>query len=272
MSKIKFSAKNVSEYTKKTKRTLDAIDDNTAYRDRLLPHGYEEALLQTIKDRRIQTDDLALAYLRKRQEKISYCNQLADDFITVKSTLAFYAGRVRKGLRKDKALLKKLGIPGRQEKTYAGFIDRADTFYDVGTTDEDARVKLETIGITTAQLTASKAELAAFAALWAKCEILKGECQELVEARDQSLSTLTGSMGALILVCKREFKDTPQALEALGIFMRNTPPKRKKKTTEPVATEPTTEPVTEPSTEPATTEPATTEPAVTEPAAAANVA
>ncbi len=249
-----FSARKSTDFLLSVARTMEQINHYQDYKDRITSCGYTEEHFQTINTKQEAGQDKRQEYLEKRQERKSKCKRLKSNSNARKRKYSYFKGRVRESCKDDKELLDQLGFSSRREGSYTGFYDQYEMFLRVATTNAEVTAKLNAIGITTEALQAEATELEGFLTLWTECEHLKGLCQRLIEERDQIIKELRRLMRPLIITCKHEFQNTPQALEVLGIFVRNAPLKPK------TNTEPTTEP-TEP------TEPTTPTEPITEPAA-----
>ncbi len=260
VKKQRFSAKSDSDYLHSTQHTLEIYMEVQEYQDRLLIQGYDPAQITILSDALAAGLASAEGYLAKRQLRKSRVNKMQVDFGSLLRRFSSLTTRIRKIYSGDDQLLNLLGLDKKRQETYGGFIDQGNHFYTTALGSEDARVKLEAIGLTAAVLQASFDEITDFKTLWVECQRLKGDCQRMVEARGGDMKRLRRLMGAFIAACRHEFADTPQALETLGIFARNSAPK--KNDTEPVSQDPgTNDPGTN---DPGTNDPGngTTEPAV----------
>ncbi len=234
----RFSSMPESEFLNKTQFTLEQFGKRQDFQDRMLVHGYDENQILKLTTALSASTTSSAAYIEKRQEKMAKCKKLEIDFKAVKSRYSNLTARIRSLYGNDEEFLRELGLNKKREKTYAGFIPQGKLFYSVSVNKEAVRLKLEDIGIGVALLEAAKDEFEAFIVLWGECESLKGECQQFVEARDGNHKKLRQLTRAFIIACKHEFKDTPQALETLGIFVRNSKPKQTAGDTEPIDTDP----------------------------------
>ncbi len=252
IKKLRFSGKIISELLSKALRIINGLIGNQSYKDRMLNQGYTDTAYQEMQDATTTAYDLSQQHLTARQLKRSKCKTTKNKLKACKANYGYYNQRIRDRYRGDDELLHKLAIPGSTESSYTGFSDQAQMFYTTALTDEDARTKLEAIGITSQAIQEGLDLLNAFRTAWEESETAKGHCQRLVEARDQAIKELRKLLNALIVSCRHEFKDTPQALEVLGIFVRNSSTKNTKTNTEPTEpSEPTEPTTTEPATQPA---------------------
>jgi hypothetical protein len=183
------------------------------------------------------------AYLEKRQEKLARYETLKESYRTSGKGYIANIKRLRKEFKNDPQATAELGLQGLRDRTRAGYTEQAVTFYNKAMNTPDILAKLQPLGYSTEKLVGELRNVESYQGSISQYKKAQGECQKYVEDRDKAFKRLHDWTSAFVASCRYAFEESPQALEELGIFMRNQPKPRKKEDSE---TDPDTGPVTPP--------------------------
>lgn len=113
-----------------------------------------------------------------------------------------------------------LGLAGRRQRSYAGWIAQAQQFYTNALDRPELVSQLARFGVTESKLLAGQAQLAAVEATTAAHHRTRGQSQHTTTVRDDALRALRRWHADFIAVARVALADRPQALEKLGITVR----------------------------------------------------
>lgn len=238
--------------------TFENLNQLADFKTRIDSQGYTETRLtegETMYDEAVV---LYSDHLDMVLESGAKGREVQDQLSVMLNTYTTIAERIRSEYEDDDKMLAGLGLYGKTPRYRASFIEQARRFYSKSINKADYAQKITLIGILPEKLQAELDALPGFQSLCREYEKLKGECQRLVVERDKAVKKLRKWMKAFVTTCRYEFKDNPQAMEAIKIFVRNGPkPRPDEEPAGDTGTGDDTADTTEP---PVDTEPPATEP------------
>lgn len=249
-------SKRDSRFLYNTRTTFDNINKNPVITAELEKVSYNVDRILAGKAIHTEAEGKFRELLDSRKVRKSLTRKMGKHFKAVSGEYTGHAQRMRKELVDFPEILDELGLTGPMKTDISGFIDQASHFYGKALGNPQIAAAILPFGFTPELLTESQTRFLEYQTARSNYEKSGGELQRLVEEKDKAIKKLRKWMAALTAAARVAFAGNLQALEEIGLFMRN---KAKPKDKTPGDTDP---PVVEP---PEPTEPA--EPA--EPAIAA---
>lgn len=219
---MRFSNRFYSNYLQITWGIFEKIKNFSDFLAVIVNYGYDNARIEQGKELYNEFHNYHHLYLEKRQAALSKVKALEAQFKTVFTEYANLVKRLRTELKNDLETKTILGAKGERERSKTGFIDQAINFYNMAMKPETFS-KIQGFGITQEILKAGLQHVREFYDFRIVYESMRGECQELVEKRDQSYLKFRDWMTAFITTCKVAYAGNLQTLEKFGMFMRNRP-------------------------------------------------
>lgn len=226
--------KQSSSYLEVSRVTLENIEKNEEVKGLLAAKSYDEVRLQDGKTRFDTVTATIQLYFARNEQTLS--KRIESD-LAMKDAQFMYSNitmRLRSFYRASPETVSALGISGRRENNPAKFMVQAGSFYDKVMNTPELLAISETGGVSTAELTEGLGHLNSYMTLRTQYVSFKGSLQKLKVQRKLELNYFKAWMTPLRYTLRIIFKNNPQTLEELGIFVRNSKIK-KKKTTEPAA-------------------------------------
>jgi hypothetical protein len=222
-----YSRKSFSDYLLKTRVVFDNLEKLPELKTVLLEFGYDDARIQVGAALRTTAETLFQEHLEKRQLWQSMTATLNEKLDEAYKVFTAYVQWLRKELTGDPQSIAVLGLKGPRERRGGRFVDQSTNFYSTAINDPVLLAKLQTFGLTLEKLQAGLDLVNAYSTVYSEYKEVKGDCQRLVVDRDNAFKVLRLWMAAFVAAGRVAFKDNPQTLERLGIFVRNQPKSRK---------------------------------------------
>lgn len=247
-----------ANYLEMTRVLFANIEKHPTVKTKIATVGYDDVKLDEGRALRATFEGLYRGHLEKHQDRLAASQRVKEAFKTARFTYSDLVKRLRVEFRNDGEARAELGLEGERLETRSGFIEQATHFYNVAMTHLEIQTKIHATGLSSENIQAASDTLTAFKTALENHKNLLGECQELVEDRDQAFKIFRNWISAFITTCRSLFRDNPQTLEKLNVFVRNRSPRK------PAANEePPTDPGTNPEPEPNTNEEPQVDPGTT---------
>jgi hypothetical protein len=223
---MQHSSKTYSDYLERTRVLFANIEKHPEIKTKIAEAGYSDARLAEGSGLRKQFEDLYRLHLEKYQDRLAAYERVRDTRITARIAYGDLVNRLRVEFRTDPETRAELGLNGKRLQTKTGFIEQSTHFYNAASTHVDIQAKIQALGLTPESIQAAADTLTAYQTELEGYESLKGECQQLIVDRDQAFKTFRNWITAFTTTCRSLFRDNPQTLEKLNIFVRNSKPKK----------------------------------------------
>lgn len=223
---MRFSNTFYSNFLQVTWGIFEKIRNFPEFLAVIAEYGYDNARIEEGKALYDAFSKYHHQYLEKRQVSYSKTKALDALFRKVFKQYANFVKRLRWELKGDLETRTVLGAKGYRERTRAGFIDQATNFYNMAMKSETLS-KIERYGVSIEKLQGGLQLVREYHDFCNVCDSLRGECQELIEKRNQAYLTLRDWMTAFITSSKIAYAGNLQTLEKLGMFMLNRPRRKR---------------------------------------------
>lgn len=243
------ASKYYADYLEMTRVLFANIEKHPDIKTKIAAEGYDDPRLAEGSGLRQQFETLYRTHLEKFQDRLAAYKRVQETRDLARITYGDLVKRLRSEFLDNKEIRDELGLNGSRLTSKTGFIEQATHFYNVLTTHTNVQTSVAAIGLTPEAIGAAAATLSTYQTDLESYQDLKGQCQQLVVDRNKAFRTVRKWINTLITTLRSLFRDNPQTLEKLNIFVRNSPSKKKTVTVEEEPpTEPgtTTDPVTEP--------------------------
>jgi hypothetical protein len=215
------TSKFFSDFLEGTRVLFENLEKLPDFKTRILEFGYDDARLAEGRELRTKVEETFRLSLIAAEERNSQAKIVAQKLAVVMDEYMGYVTRLRAELAAEPELLALLGLYGRRDRAKSLVLEQVSRFFDVAANNADVFTKLQRFGVTVEKIQAANADIDAYKVELAEYERLKGVCQDLVEQRNAAFKPLRMWVTAFIASCKVAFADNKQALEQLGIFIRN---------------------------------------------------
>lgn len=222
-----FSNKQNSEFLSSSKTILVNINNNTEMLNLLQTRSYGSARLAVGLGKVADAEAKSRAHLEKRQEKLAATVKIEEKRQEVHDRCVSFGTSLRSHFKHEPDMIKHLGMDVRWGRRNADFIEQSVHLYNRALSTPEVLDRLVAEGIEESMLQSDFALVQEYETNRQDYVRLKGECQEKVETREQSLDIARAWMTGLKTTLKALYRKNPQALESVGITVRNKRRKRK---------------------------------------------
>ncbi|WP_430935286.1 hypothetical protein [Saccharicrinis sp. 156] len=139
----------------------------------------------------------------------------------LEDTFNIHRKKAKVVFRNDPLTADKLSISGAMPRTYMKWLEAANKFYSVASTDTAIQGKLARLKISVDDLTAASTMISDLKAARAEYLKEKGESQDATKNKDAAFAKIDDWMSEFYAVAKIGLEDNPQLLEALGKTVRS---------------------------------------------------
>ena len=215
--------KEVNELIRKVETACVNALPNAEIMAKLSAYGYTVEVLTEVKDGPLENLKAAEALKIKEYNEKNIATSEADNLRKEFNKLyTDHVGLIRIALKNEPVLLKSLDVMGHRAKAIGTYLDQAKAFYNGLDNNPTAKAALLKLNTTEEELTGMKAKLAEIDAAREVQSKEKGEAQLATDKRDKIYDELNEWYQTFCGIAKIAFADSPQTLEILGIFVRNT--------------------------------------------------
>lgn len=218
-----FSSKSNSDFLSSSNATLVNIESNTAMLGRLQTRSYSTTRLTAGSNKIANAQAVFRSHLQKRQEKLAASVKIQEKRREVQDRCVSFGTSLRYHFKKEPDMIKNLGLDVRWSRRNADFIEQTLHLYNRALTTPEILARLVAEGIEEPMLQSDMALIQEYEAQRRDFVRLKGECQELVEQRDLAIAEAKSWMAGLKTTLRAIYRNNPQALESVGILVRNAP-------------------------------------------------
>ncbi len=215
------TSKFFSDYLEGTRVLFENLEKLPDFKTRILDVGYDDPRLVEGRDLRTKVEESFRLYLKAAEERNSQGKIVAQKLAEVMNEYMGYVNRLRWELVAEPEMLDLLGLLGRRDRAKSLVLEQVGRFYDVAENNAQVLPRIQRLGVTVEKIQAANAGIDGYKAELAEYERLKGVCQELVERRDAEFKPLRIWVTAFVASSRVAFAENKQALEQLGIFIRN---------------------------------------------------
>jgi hypothetical protein len=218
---MRSASKKYADYLSATRVLFANVEKYPEVKTRIAEFSYDDARLTEGKGLRTQFEDLYRLHLETYQARLAAYQRVREARTAARITYGDMVKRLRSHFRYDPEARADLGLNGDRLETRSGFLEQATHFYNAASTHADIQAKILPLGLTPEKIGEAAATLAAYQSEWEEHERLKGECQQIVVDRDLAFKVFRHWVTTFVTTCLSAFRDNPQTLEKLGVFVRN---------------------------------------------------
>jgi hypothetical protein len=236
--------KHVEQYLDQTRIILERVKEDTAVKELIVTYGYTDERLDEGIALYSQVDSLYHELITRRGEQAKLSFSVQEKFENLAARFSALSVVFKTVFFDNPELLKELGLIGRTKRSLPAFITQVTSVYTNARDKQHILDQIAGFDLTTEKLQAELDEVDELHRLHKEHVGLRGECQNLVEERDKKLAQLKRFMRQLKTILLMLYKESPQTLERLGIFVRNR--RKSPAKTEPPDTNTEPDPQTDP--------------------------
>jgi len=210
--------KGITDSIQDWQLTLDAARANPQISKELAKQGYNGDRMNVgiglVGEFKVQQQ----AYQQAIGEQCGATDALQLAQQVANATYMFHIKVARLAVPKDRDLWRTLGLNGRREQSYNGWLEQTEAFYD---NLPEALPFLKNHGITAASIEQAKEQIQAVRDARVSQTHRKGATQISKQQRDETLAQLEEWMEDFIRTARFVYAKNPQQLESLGIAVSN---------------------------------------------------